>query len=51
MAFEPFPEWRWDLPEFLNSGVAWTDAQLGTSALEGVALVVVVDAHGTCSST
>ena len=47
MAFEPFPEWRWDLPEFLNIGVACTDAHLGTSAQERVAMVVEDDAHGT----
>ena len=51
MAFEPFPEWRWDLPEFLNIGVACTDAHLGTSAQERVAMVVEDDAHGTSSIT
>jgi hypothetical protein len=28
-AFEPFPQWRWNVPEFLNIGVACTDAHLG----------------------
>ena len=51
MTFEPFPEWRWELPEFLNIGVACTDAHLGTPAQERVAMVVEDDALGTSSIT
>ena len=51
MAFEPFPRWRWELPDFLNIGVACTDAHLGTSAQERVAMVVEDDARGTSSIT
>jgi acetyl-CoA synthetase len=51
MPFEPFPPWRWELPEFLNIGVACTDAHLGTPAQERVAMVVEDDALGTSSIT
>jgi acetyl-CoA synthetase len=46
-----FPQWRWELPEFLNIGVACTDAHLGTPAQERVAMVVEDDALGTSSIT
>jgi acetyl-CoA synthetase len=39
--------WRWELPEFLNIGAACTDAHLGTSAQERVAMIVEDDALGT----
>ncbi|HEX5129863.1 MAG TPA: acyl-CoA synthetase, partial [Usitatibacter sp.] len=51
MPFEPFPQWRWEIPEFLNIGVACTDAHLGSSAQERLAMVVEDDAHGTSSIT
>jgi acetyl-CoA synthetase len=51
MNFEPFAPWRWELPEYLNIGVACTDAHLGTSAQERVAMVVEDDALGTSSIT
>jgi acetyl-CoA synthetase len=47
----PFPPWEWKIPETLNIGVACTDAHLGTSAQERVAMVVEDDALGTSSIT
>jgi len=49
--FAPFPPWEWDIPEFLNIGVACTDAHLGTAAQERVAMVVEDDERGTTSIT
>src|SRR5689334_2686066 len=43
--------WRWDVPEFLNIGVACTDAHLGTDAQSRVAMIVEDDALGTSSIT
>jgi acetyl-CoA synthetase len=51
MGFEPFAPWRWQLPEYLNIGVACTDAHLGTPAQERVAMVVEDDTLGTSSIT
>jgi acyl-coenzyme A synthetase/AMP-(fatty) acid ligase len=51
MAFEPFPEWRWDVPELLNIGVACTDAHLGTPAAGRAAMIVEDDALGTSAIT
>ncbi len=50
-AFAPFPEWRWDVPAFLNIGVACADAHLGTPAQSRVAMIVEDDALGTSSIT
>ena len=49
--FEPFPEWKWDVPEFLNIGVACTDAHLGTPAEDRVAMIVEDDVLGTSQIT
>jgi acetyl-CoA synthetase len=49
--FEPFPEWQWEIPEFLNIGVACTDAHLGSPVAARVAMVVEDDALGTSSIT
>ena len=49
--FEPFPEWKWRVPEFLNIGVACTDAHLGTPVAERIAMIVEDDALGTDSIT
>ena len=49
MAFEPFPEWQWDVPEFLNIGVACTDAHVGTPAADRTAMIVEDDTLGTSS--
>jgi acyl-coenzyme A synthetase/AMP-(fatty) acid ligase len=43
--------WVWDVPEFLNIGVACTDAHLGTAAEARVAMIVEDDALGTSSIT
>jgi hypothetical protein len=43
MGFEPFPEWQWRIPEFLNIGVACTDSHLATAAQERVAMIVEDD--------
>jgi acyl-coenzyme A synthetase/AMP-(fatty) acid ligase len=43
--------WVWDVPEFLNIGVACTDAHLGTPAESRVAMIVEDDALGTSSIT
>jgi acetyl-CoA synthetase len=51
MAFEPFPEWRWEVPEYLNIGAACTDAHLGTAAAARTAMIVEDDALGTSSIT
>jgi acyl-coenzyme A synthetase/AMP-(fatty) acid ligase len=49
--FAPFPPWRWEVPEFLNIGVACTDAHLGTAVADRVAMVVEDDALGTSRIT
>ena len=51
MKFEPFPPWRWDIPEYFNIGVACTDAHLATAAQERVAMIVEDDARGTSQVT
>ena len=48
---EPFPEWKWEVPEFLNIGVACTDAHLGTPVAERTAMIVEDDARGTSEIT
>ena len=50
-AFAPFPPWQWDIPPYLNIGVACTDAHLGTPAQSRVAMIVEDDALGTSSIT
>ena len=44
-----FPEWKWEIPEHFNIGVACTDAHLGTPAERRVAMVVEDDALGASS--
>jgi acyl-coenzyme A synthetase/AMP-(fatty) acid ligase len=43
--------WVWDVPEFLNIGVACTDAHRGTETEARVAMIVEDDALGTSSIT
>ena len=50
-AFEPFPQWKWEIPEYLNIGVACTDAHLGTPVERRTAMIVEDDALGTSSIT
>jgi acyl-coenzyme A synthetase/AMP-(fatty) acid ligase len=49
--FEPFPAWRWEIPERFNIGVACLDRHLGTPAADRVAMVVEDDARGTTQAT
>jgi len=42
---QPFPPWRWEIPEHFNIGVACTDAHLGTAVADRPA--VIVDRDGT----
>jgi acetyl-CoA synthetase len=49
--FAPFPQWKWDVPEFFNIGAACTDAHVGTPAEARVAMIVEDDALGTSSIT
>ena len=51
MAFAPFPQWKWEVPEFFNIATACTDAHLGTPVEERVAMIVEDDALGTSSIT
>ena len=37
---QPFPPWRWDIPERFNIGVACTDAHLGTAVADRAAVIV-----------
>ena len=43
--------WHWEVPEFLNIGVACTDIHLGTPAESRTAMIVEDDALGTSSIT
>ena len=51
MNFAPFPEWKWEIPEYFNIGVACTDAHLGTAVEDRVAMIVEDDTLGTSSVT
>ena len=44
-------DWVWDVPEFLNIGVACTDAHRGTETWRRTAMIVEDDARGTSSIT
>ncbi len=50
-AFAPFPTWKWDIPEYLNIGVACTDAHLGTPVADHTAMIVEDDTLGTSAIT
>jgi acetyl-CoA synthetase len=43
---QPFPPWRWDIPERFNIGVACTDAHLGTPVAARFAVIVDRDGAG-----
>jgi acyl-coenzyme A synthetase/AMP-(fatty) acid ligase len=47
----PFPEWRWEIPELFNIGVACTDVHLGTPIEWRVAMIVEDDTLGTSQIT
>jgi acyl-coenzyme A synthetase/AMP-(fatty) acid ligase len=50
MGLEPYPDWKWDVPEFLNIGVACTDAQVAEAG-DRTAMIVEDDALGTSRVT
>ena len=47
----PFPDWKWQLPEFFNIGVACTDAHLDGAAHDRIAMIVEDDMLGTVTAT
>ena len=51
MSFEPFPAWKWNLPEHFNIGVACTDAHLGTAEENKLAMIVEDDVLGVATAT
>lgn len=46
-ALTAFPAWQWQVPEYLNIGVACSDKHLGTAVAETTAMIVEDDALGT----
>jgi acetyl-CoA synthetase len=44
-------EWTWSVPDFLNIGVACTDAHIGTEVEQRTAMIVEDDAAGTSQIT
>src|SRR5258708_20650829 len=50
-SFPPFPAWTWQVPQFFNSGVACTDAHLGSEVEERVAMIVEDDELGTSQAS
>ena len=46
---QPFPPWRWDIPEHFNIGVACTDAHLGTAVADRPAVIVDRPGAPSCS--
>ncbi len=51
MAFEPYPDWQWQIPSHFNIGVACTDKHLGTPQADNIAMIVEDDALGTAQIT
>jgi len=49
--FEPFDPWIWNVPQYLNIGVACTDAHLKTPAASSIAMIVEDDTLGTTQLT
>jgi acyl-coenzyme A synthetase/AMP-(fatty) acid ligase len=49
--FEPFPPWRWEIPERFNIGAACLDRHLGTPVADRTAMIVEDDARGTSQAT
>jgi acetyl-CoA synthetase len=43
---QPFPPWRWNIPERFNIGVACTDVHLGTAVADRPAVIVDRDGAG-----
>lgn len=46
-----FPEWKWEVPEYFNIGVACTDRHLGTDQQHHIAMIVEDDVLGAASIT
>lgn len=44
---ETFPAWQWQVPEYLNIGVACTDKHLDTPVANSIAMIVEDDVLGT----
>jgi acyl-coenzyme A synthetase/AMP-(fatty) acid ligase/citrate lyase beta subunit len=51
MTFEPYPDWDFDIPEFLNIGVACTSKHLGTDKEDSLAMVIEDSLLGTSEIT
>jgi len=49
--FKPYSPWVWQVPEYFNIGVACTDAHLGQSAANHIAMIVEDDKLGTSQIT
>jgi acyl-coenzyme A synthetase/AMP-(fatty) acid ligase len=49
--FEPFPPWRWTIPQAFNIGVACLDRHLAGPVAERVAMIVEDDVRGTSQAT
>jgi acetyl-CoA synthetase len=47
----PYPCWTWQVPTLFNIGAACTDAHLGTSVENRIAMIVEDDALGTVTAT
>ncbi len=51
MTFEPYPAWNFDIPEFLNIGVACTSKHLGTAKEDNLAMIIEDTHLGTSQIT
>ena len=49
--FAPFPEWKWDIPEYFNIGTACLDAHLGTDKAGQPAIIVEDDELGVSQAS
>jgi acetyl-CoA synthetase len=49
--YTQYPEWKWDIPEFFNIGVACSDQHIATSQAEQIAMIVEDDLLGTATMT
>ncbi len=51
MPFEPFPPWRWEIPDRFNIALACLDRHLGTPVAARTAMIVEDDARGVSQAT
>jgi acetyl-CoA synthetase len=49
--FTDFPKWEWNIPLHFNIGEACSDAHLGSSRAQNIAMIVEDDTHGTSEIT